>query len=390
LQPPKNIYLKKDNISLGDFMAAKWIVLTIIIVLLTFSILLPFNVASKTVPMTVVTIKVTENSAIGELQSIMTILIDRIHAISPQSRVEGKIHEGRITLIVKGMEVNKTALLDELVTRRGRIYIEFQGNVIATNSDILKVSNPVIENLNGKWTWKLPFRISDEAAQRFANAVKGKTGYPVDIFVDPPENCLIVMAPELYRTISSSNFDAMIPSSISFSERIRRAFNVTVIPYFRENESSIKALAERSKRVVLIGTTGDLEKKLRMTGITVVSFNVSEQNPTHPISRTLGLLGSYSLGKGMTTGQPVMDMMIASLSSTREEALKESTLLYAILSSKPLPAQLKVISIEHTTTTSSFSSTLKAPNSKKICGTGSLMLLSVFLLLVLCRICCGR
>ncbi len=141
--------------------------------------------------------------------------------------------------------------------------------------------------------WRIPFRISDDAARRFGNAVKGKAGYPVDIFVDPPENCLIIMAPELYRMISSSTFNAMAPDSISLLERMQLAFNVIAVPYFPENESRIKELAEKSKKAVLVGIGGKLGKELRMNGITVVSFNEPNETPSSLIRRALGLFGPY-------------------------------------------------------------------------------------------------
>ncbi|GAB6101209.1 hypothetical protein JCM16138_04320 [Thermococcus atlanticus] len=274
-------------------MIVRRILLTIIIMLLVFSMVLQFNAASKTINVVVIMVKAAENSTVEELRSAMAILADRIHAVSPQSRVREEIHGGRITLIVEDMEDNKTALLNEVVTKRGGVYVEFQGRVIATNSDVVNVSNPMIENLNGKWMWRIPFRISDDAAWGFGNAVKGKAGYPVDIFVDPPENCLIIMAPELYRMISSSTFNAMAPGSISLLERIRLAFNVIAVPYFPENESRIKELAEKSKKAVLIGITGRLGEELRMKGITVVSFNEPNENPSHLIRRALGLFGPY-------------------------------------------------------------------------------------------------
>ena len=360
-------------------------ILILIMILIAFSMIFPLNTASKTVNTVVVTIEAENDSTKEELHSSLSILIERIHKISPQSRIEGEISDKRIILTIMGIDDNKTELLEELMQKKGEMYIEFQGEIIATNSDIVRVLNPVLKESSGGWMWQLPFRISEDAAQRFADAVKGKAGYPVDIFVDPPENCLIITNPELYRMISSSDFNAMASDSLSLLGRIQKAFKVTVVSFPPENESGIIALAERSKKVVLVGVNGNLEKKLRMKGIAVVSFNELNENPAQLINRALGLYGPYSLGEGLTMGRPVTDMMITGSTPTREEALKEGIILYAMLSSKPLPVQLKIVSIEHTTTTSSFSPTLKAPNGKRICGVGSLMLISMLLLVILRR-----
>ncbi|WP_461866323.1 hypothetical protein [Thermococcus sp.] len=359
------------------------ITLILIVILISFSMIFPLNTASKTVNTVVITIEAENDSTKEDLHSSLRILIERIHKISIQSGIEGEISDKRIILTVRDIDDNKTELLEELMQKKGKMYIEFQGEIIATNSDIVRVLHPVIRESNGGWIWQLPFRISEDAAQRFADAVKGKAGYPVDIFVDPPENCLIIMNSELYKMISSSSFNAITSDSLSLLDRIQKAFKVSVISFSPENESEIITLAESSKKVVLVGVNGNLKKKLKMKGIAVVPFDELNENRAQLISRALGLYGPYSLGEGLTTGRPVMDMMITGSTPTKEEALKESIILYAMLGSKPLPIQLKIVSIGHTTTVSSL--TFKAPNGKRICGVGSLMLMSMLLLVILRR-----
>ncbi|NJE05594.1 preprotein translocase subunit SecD [Thermococcus sp. M36] len=234
--------------------------------------------------------------------------------------------------------------IKSVIMNQGVFYMEFNGVIFGTGKDIIYVGNPGVKPDN---SWSVPFRISKAAAEKFAELAKGKVGWPVDMFLDPPVNSLMVVPESVYKTMNSSEFNANAPEAPTLLERISKAFNVTAVVYTNQTADEIAKLAQGRDRIVLVDVPQDLKTRLEEMNFTVsyIPRNPGEDNQKI-IRDALGLYGPYSLGEGLTVGEAQQDVQITGRAATMEEARTEAKNIYTILKSGSLPVKLNVVGME--------------------------------------------
>lgn len=122
--------------------------------------------------------------------------------------VEG---QGNSIVVVKVANVSSTEeanQLKQVIESQGVFFMEFNGVVFGTGKDITYVGPYEIKSDN---SWAVPFRISKSAAEKFAELAKGKAGWPVDMFLDPPINSLLVVPQDVFMTMNGTAFNAGAP-----------------------------------------------------------------------------------------------------------------------------------------------------------------------------------
>ena len=234
----------------------------------------------------------------------------------------------------------------DTINRQGVFYAEFNGVIFATGADIKRVDQVGYEPREGAWI--VPFSISKEAAEKFAQLALGKANYPVDIFLDPPVNSTLIVSREIYALMNSNEFQ-FVPDAKPLPQRLKEAFNIDVIPYANQSAEEIAKLAQGKEKVILIRVDGELESSLKNLGIKVEKREPRAGEAADEfIRRVLGLYGPYRLQEGLTTGEPHTELAI-SIGGSKEDimAMRQAQVVSVVLRSGSLPVKVFVEGVNY-------------------------------------------
>lgn len=247
-----------------------------------------------------------------------------------------------IIVKVAGVTEEEARSVEETIERQGVFYAEFEGVIFATGEDIVQVFPIQIEPRGTYYEWSVPFRISKQAAEKFAQLAKDKAGYPVDMFLDPPVNSLFVVSQEGYN-LMITDFKGEAPDAMPLTERIKKAFNIDTIAYTNQSIDEIANLAKDKKLVVLVSVDKNLRDQLEAKGVKVRYFEPQQgEDLKSLITRALGLYGPYSLGSGLAQGIPQTDVRITGTAPNQYIAHQEAQVIAVVLSSGSLPVKVYV------------------------------------------------
>ena len=233
----------------------------------------------------------------------------------------------------------------DTINRQGVFYAEFNGVIFATGEDIKRVDQVSYEPREASWI--VPFSISKEAAEKFAQLALGKVGYPVDIFLDPPVNSLLIVSQDIYAVMV--NEFQFVPDAKPLPQRLKEAFNIDVIAYGNQTAEEIAKLAEGKEKVILIGVNGNLESQLKNFGIKVEKREPRAGEAMDEfIRRIIGLYGPYKLQEGLTTGEPHTELAI-SIGGAKEDivAMRQAQVVSVVLRSGSLPVKVFVEGVNY-------------------------------------------
>jgi len=234
----------------------------------------------------------------------------------------------------------------DTINRQGVFYAEFNGVIFATGADIKRVDQVYYEPREGAWI--VPFSISKEAAEKFAQLALGKVGYPVDIFLDPPVNSILIVSKEIYTLMNSNEFQ-FVPDAKQLPQRLKEAFNIDVIPYTNQSVEEIAKLAQGKEKVILVWVNGELESSLKSLGIKVENREPRAGEAIDEfIRRILGLYGPYRLQEGLTTGEPHTELAI-SIGGSKDDiaAMRQAQVVSVVLRSGSLPVKVFVEGVNY-------------------------------------------
>lgn len=233
--------------------------------------------------------------------------------------------------------------IKQVIESQGVFYMEFDGEIFGTGKDVVYVGPYEIKPDN---SWAVPFRISKEAAEKFAKLAQGKAGWPVDMFLDPPVNSLLVVPKSIYDLMNSTAFNAQAPQAPVLLQRIHSALNITTVIYSNQSAENIRELAA-GKQIVLVDVPQNLYERLKTLNVTVKYIPRPQGADDRVLIKSvLGLYGPYSLGEGLANGEPQTDVQISGQAPDRLTAEQEAKTVYTVLKSGSLPVKLNVIGMQ--------------------------------------------
>ncbi len=279
------------------------------------------------------------------MQIVVTSLQKRLNTLGLRDiTVEA---QGNQIVLVKVANVSTEEQANQIkavIENQGVFYMEFSGVVFGTGKDVEYVGIYQIKPDN---SWAVPFRISKQAAEKFAELAKGKPGWPVDMFLDPPVNSLLVVSGKIYHLMNSTEFNAQAPNAPTLLVRIEKAFNMSVVAYANQSAQEIAKLAQGKQKVVLIDVPQELQNKLEALNVTVSYIQRGPGESDHTlIVKALGLYGPYAVGEGLTVGNPQQDVQISGSAPNRVAAEQEASTIYTVLKSGSLPVKLNVVGMQ--------------------------------------------
>jgi len=238
--------------------------------------------------------------------------------------------------------------IKSVIESQGVFYMEFNGVIFGTGKDVVRVDPPNIRQLGQQnYQWNVPFTITKSAAEKFAKLADGKAGWPVDMFLDPPVNSLLVVPQSVYKLMNSSTFNSNAPQATPLLERIKMAFNITTVAYANQSADELAKLAQGKADVVLVDVPQSLQTELEAKGLKVRYVSRMQGEPDEAlVTRVLGLYGPYAVSEELATGTPHTSVQITGSAPDRITASEEANKVYTVLKSGSLPVKLTVVGME--------------------------------------------
>lgn len=271
--------------------------------------------------------------------------------------------ESNIMVEVSGTSAEKEASVIKILQEQGVYEARIDGAVAVKGSDIVRVDAPEIvqSRYQAVTEWKVPFTITKEAGQNFANVAKGKGGYPVDMFLDRPANSVIVMNKNIYNSLTVSTLDLnisgldanvsipQIQDPFPIEKRIGDDIKLLTFNNSSEIPTLLKTYVGYKERVIVLATEEEVGRDT-LNQIGDMGFKTDRETRAENesdyayFSRIVGLMSSPRLSDDLATGEASATpaYVITGTSATPAEAAKETSSLKIILQSGALPVATNI------------------------------------------------
>ncbi|NYT03465.1 MAG: MMPL family transporter, partial [Candidatus Methanofastidiosa archaeon] len=271
--------------------------------------------------------------------------------------------ESNIMVEVSGTSAEKEASVIKILQEQGVYEARIDGIVAVKGSDIIRVDAPEIvqSRYQAVTEWKVPFTITKEAGQNFANVAKGKGGYPVDMFLDRPANSVIVMNKNIYNSLTASTLDLnisgldanvsipQIQDPFPIEKRIGDDIKLLTFNNSSEIPTLLKTYVGDKERVIVLATEEEVGRDT-LNQIGDMGFKTDRETRAENesdyayFSRIVGLMSSPRLSDDLATGEASATpaYVITGTSATPAEAAKETSSLKIILQSGALPVATNI------------------------------------------------
>ncbi len=241
-----------------------------------------------------------------------------------------------------------------LLERQGRLEAFIEDTPVLRGADIERVFPVRVYESRGVFKYEVPLRISQEGAERFAAASKGKGDYPLVIYLDRPEDAVLL-------------FDRVILGRLQTGytyDDNRRMFHATIDTYWyhllvtslpidaaeiTENTRQIlEGLRVLKNRAILLGTAADYSENVVATVKSLFTENMvtffpraAKDTETEWIIRACGLQSAPAISPEIA-GKAARDVEITGTRGSYESAEEEAKDLRTILSQR-LPIRVSFV-----------------------------------------------
>lgn len=321
------------------------------------------------------------------LNGIITSLQSRLNTfgvkdITIEAQHDPETGQSLIVVKVANVTLDEAKQIKDLIESQGVLYFEFNGVIFATGADVTVHSSDYGLDLRQCPTcWYVGFGLSSKAQENFKKIASGKLGWPIDIFLDPPTNSLLVVSPRVYSEMNSADFmgdpEQGTGTPKPLIERLKEAFNITVVEYKNQTADEIvsNATVLGKERIILADVSQELYDGVKQVVLSKnLNIRVSYYAPQSGedmkefVKRILHLYGPYVLKFDPAEGGTTR-LQLSGGAASKEEALQEAKKIYSVLKSGSLAVKLHVVSEEY------ISPTLGASFKKQaaIAGIGALI-----------------
>ena len=386
---------------------AMFILTTLILVGLVFPGSATASKNTDTAKVATLTVKLeTSTQNYTEINDVLKVLKNRLASSNLSANVMLTSTGDTITVQIYNITPEEETMIKELIESQGALYFEFNGVVFATGADItVHSSNYGLSPYQCPTCWFVGFELSEKAQEKFKEIASGKLGWPVDVYLDPPVNSLIIVSPRVYQEMNSQDFmgrpDSGTGTPDPLVKRLKEAFNITIVEYSNQSAEEIvdNATALGKDKIILADIPEELYNEVKDLVVSKdLDLRVSYYTPQQGedlkdfVKRILNLYGPYIL-RFDPSKLNTMGFQLTGSASTKEEALQEVRKIYSVLKGGSLPVKLKVISVEWedmTLTSSSPAWDLTSPTTtpsslpesntsekKGLCGPAAIAFLAV-------------
>ncbi|MEM4389774.1 MAG: hypothetical protein QXG98_03855 [Candidatus Micrarchaeia archaeon] len=247
--------------------------------------------------------------------------------------------------------------VEKIVREVGKFEGIIDGRVAVSGEDIIPGSiqdEPTIQG--NRITWAVGFAITQESVAKFAAAAKGKADYPVYMFLDRPDDAIVIIEREILLNQSVAE-----EAALAALERAVRKENTT-IPIFvlgdwEEMRPRIANLTRTNETRAIVSESlpAHIIAELRAMGFVISNKTRAEMSPEFQTTEqgieveawpAVGLLSAPRLNKNLASGVVGQLYQISgpsrgiTLDEQRAYALLQMKKLRSILSGGALPVRV--------------------------------------------------
>ncbi|MDD5317875.1 MAG: hypothetical protein PHF51_04050 [Candidatus ainarchaeum sp.] len=193
---------------------------------------------------------------------------------------------------------------DPLLTTRTIALLQKQGRFEGIVDGQVAVSDDVImpSSIQGGVTsqgqsvrWEVQFGVTEAGALRFAEAVKGKANYPVYMFLDRPENSVLVLTPS--ELLGNSSLSAREALNLT-GDALRKANDTIplfVVDDWNATKQQLSALNRTRYNTTILSSAFDASRKaeIEALGFETVSVSPADITPQYSVSDTRSSISEW-------------------------------------------------------------------------------------------------
>ncbi len=292
-----------------------------------------------------ITIRLEESVGENKMSTMTTILQNRLNSFGLKDiSVKGRGNQ-HILVEVSSKEEQDVDSIKNILSKQGRFEASIDGTTVLESDDLDQIiTNPQkgYGYLSSTQQWKVPFKISKDGAQKFAEEAEGrckKEGGVTEcdmiyMFIDRPRNATILLPEKIAEEEETMHVDPASPNSrqISFEELEKNSkTNIVVSDTFN------KTLLETSEKVVV-------PENNNYTIPENASVTEALKTEDYWSWSALGLKSVLSLTPGVTSGETIRQAVITGGAPNFKEAQNEMNSMVVILRSGRLPVSTEIAS----------------------------------------------
>ncbi len=261
-------------------------------------------------------------------------------------------------------EPEQLELIEETLSKQGIFNGIVDGQIAVAGENIYSQSITSIKNANYLQQigadWGVSFSVNKKGAEQFATTAKGKADYPVYMFLDRPEDAIIVASMNDLRT--NTQID-VTDKEVLNAVRDTLALQGDDIELYLTDElsdnSTIEPKTNKTKALISNSTSGEIKQILVSKGFVIKELPAStfspQFNPTTGGQElrveswdVIGLLSAPSLSAQITTGIPSYNYIVtgaargATIEEKRKDAMDNERKIESILKGGSLPVQISL------------------------------------------------
>ncbi len=310
---------------------------------------------------TLMDLRLDEEASTSQMNSIVNILGKRVNtyglkdvSITPQENQ---------FIRVEVAETDPAAVdkIRSIIGEQGSFETLYNGEVVLEGSQIEGViSNPQegygatpVQGGKGGYRWRVPFELSSTGAQEFADAVEGEcTQVPgrdqckelLYVFIDRPENALIIMNNSLYQKensispkLSKDEEQDVIRDKIPIEKIVKNSGAEMQIT----DKITSSILNKTENKTVIVPEGMYTEEELnRITNAQEIKKVPKTEG--YWIVNALNLETTLHLTEGVTSGNAVANPSITGFSKSEAGAFEEITRMKVLLKEGKLPIGVQI------------------------------------------------
>ncbi len=298
-------------------------------------------------------VSLEKNVDANTMDSVVETLKTRINSFGLSQAVVRPIGNKDVLVEIPRADERSISSVKRILQEQGRFEAIIDGKQAITGENVIAVGGP-----NGEQTpstlgtnqWSLGFAVTRGGADLFAEAGRAKANYPVLMFLDRPENAVIILSKNELGTASEKQV----------GEVLKKQGDDMLLVFASEVRNST-SFANKSKIIISEATLADIEKQLELLGFStsenasrrIVVKNKEDIAPVmlgSSISqwKAIGLLSAPLLSEGLASGTASQFYSIngVALGTTPQEqeayAISEIKQLKSVISGGKLPVSALV------------------------------------------------
>lgn len=290
-----------------------------------------------------------------EIDTIIQVLQNRLNTYGLKEVVVKPWGKEYLLLQIAETDPAKIQTIKDILSQQGKFEAIVNGKIALTGEDIASVITEtsrygIDETVRG-YKWYVPFLLTSEGAQKFAETVKGlcydeQHCEKIYMYIDRPENAVLIIPKDIYDLESSIpvtlNKEQTSTEKISIKDIEKNSLTPIIVTDNIDNKTIEKIKSLNVTTVILP------KGKYNTSILKSLDYEIKEieydPKTEYFIPKALNLVSIVSLTPSVTQGIPVTQPVIDGWAPTLQEAKKELQKITILLKSGKLPVSVGISS----------------------------------------------